>query len=144
MSRLKLLRASRLLPGLERGQGLLVRVVFLPQPHVQSTQRLAAGDGTGPGQDAEVGTPEMTSPLVLLAIGRVTEPQEVETRSHDDAQDLPSSLPTGPRSLHHYLMVSVDKWSILKLKGMCQYKGLNLEMLLKIEQNNRGTVKECN
>ena len=30
------------------------------------------------------------------------------------------------------------------LKGMWQYKRANLEMLLKIEQNNRGTVKECN
>ena len=30
------------------------------------------------------------------------------------------------------------------LMGMWRYIRLNLEMLLKIEQNNRGTVKECN
>ena len=30
------------------------------------------------------------------------------------------------------------------LKEMWQYRRANLEMLLKIEQNNRGTVKECN
>ena len=65
------------------------------EPNSLPTQTLPTWDGTSPRQNMEVGPPEMTVPLILLAVfWAAVEPQEVETHRHEGPSNVCVGLAT--------------------------------------------------